>query len=225
LERHQLIQALIDRYNFSTYLELGVRDGNVFFTIKCKNKIAVDPHFNFGWKQRIKKVYSSFIGSRFIPKISDDFFSLEAEKILGKRKLDIVLVDGMHEFDYALNDILNSLGYLSKSGYIIVHDCNPQTQEASCSYEEWKSRGYSGVWNGDVWKAIYYLIQNRKDLEIFTIESDHGLGVIKRTNKSASTNEEMLSRSFIRNLSFRDLDKNRAKFLNLKHPDHIYEII
>lgn len=207
-------------------MEIGVREGHVFFLIKCKNKIAIDPNFAFQWKQYIKKFISLLTGSQFYAMTSDDFFAKHADKIMPTRKLNLALIDGMHEMDFALRDILNSLKYLSDDGFIIVHDCNPTSADRACSFEEWRSRRYEGVWNGDVWKAIVYLIRNRKDLEVFVIDTDNGLGVIRRS-KGVKSTENIDAASFkeIQKMSYSDLEKNRTEFLNLKQTASIKQLL
>lgn len=216
MERQELIQSLINKHHFQTYLEIGVRDGNVFFSIECKKKVAVDPAFAFQTKQRIKRMLYSFFGSRFFDLTSDEFFERHADRIFKQQKLDMVLVDGMHEMRFALNDILHSLEYLSDDGFIIVHDCNPLSEHAACSFEEWKARNFAGVWNGDVWKSITYLLKNRTDLHVFVIDTDHGLGVIRKRGSAAQPRpEHEISLKEVEAFSFRELERHRTDLLNL----------
>jgi hypothetical protein len=226
MQRNQLIQSLINKHNFKSYMEIGVREGHVFFLIKCKNKIAIDPNFAFQWKQNIKRFISLLTGSQFYAMTSDDFFAKHANKVLSTKKLDVALIDGMHEMDFALRDILNSLRYLSDDGFVIVHDCNPISAERACSFEEWKGRDYEGVWNGDVWKSILYLIRNRTDLEVFVIDTDNGLGVIRKSNGVKSTeNIDPASFEVIRKMTYSDLEKSRTEFLNLKQTTSIKQLL
>jgi hypothetical protein len=124
MDRLKLIQAIIDKRKFTKYLEIGVLTGNVFFPVKCKSKTAVDPHFRFGWKEKLRSVRLNFanITNRYFEITSDAFFSKYATGVFNTKKLDICFVDGMHEFRYVLNDIENSLKYLDDNGVIILHD-------------------------------------------------------------------------------------------------------
>lgn len=223
MKRLQLIQSLIDKRKYKTYLEIGVRRGKVFFKVACLNKVAVDPEYSFGWKEKIKRSLSTLRGRKFYDLTSDDFFDQYADKLFSENKVDIVLVDGMHEFEFALRDILNSLKYLSDHGVIIVHDCNPLSKEATCSFKEYEQRGFTGTWNGDVWKSIYYLQENRKDLEVFVADTDHGLGIISKRNNQPIV-EPHQSVKEIKSMPYEDLDKNRNAFLNLKPMSALYEL-
>src|SRR3546814_7122859 len=122
--------------------------------------------------------------------------------------LPISLVDGMHEYSYALRDIENSLRFLSADGVVIVHDCNPTQAEHACSFEEYQAREYSGIWNGDVWKAILYLRSQRNDLRVMVLDCDHGIGIIRKgesDEKLPYTPEEIAA------FTFDDLHRNREK--------------
>jgi len=122
----------------------------------------------------------------------------------------------MHAFDYVNRDIDNSLRFLSPHGVIVLHDCNPVSAEAACSFNEWKERGYSGYWNGDVWKSIVHLRATRSDLDVFVADCDHGLGIVTRTAGSNGKPPLDLDVSQIGKLTFDDLAKNRSAFLNLQ---------
>lgn len=158
MNRVKLIQLLMKQKGLKNYLEIGVFNGHVFFRVKSTFKIAVDPEFKFDVLRKIGKTiinpYNIF--NKYFLKTSDDFFKQNAPPLFQKNKIDIALVDGMHEYAYALRDVENILNYLSNDGVIIMHDCNPATKEAARTYEEWNKAGSTGQWNGDVWKAIVH---------------------------------------------------------------------
>ena len=219
IPRLTLIQNLIDKNKFSKYLEIGVSIGTVFFRVKCAKKIAVDPSFGFSKFKILTRTlrlgnYSN-LSARYFEKTSDDFFKDDAPSVLNDT-VDIALIDGMHEYGYALRDIENTLKYLSPNGVIIVHDCNPKTQENACSFHEWKERGFTGEWNGDVWKAIVNLRSSKPDLDIFVADIDQGLGIITKRNTLESPSLPNRSYEEVGNLSFEEFSKNRNEWLNLK---------
>lgn len=102
---------------------------------------------------------------------SDEFFSSN------KDMFDCVFIDGLHTYDQVLKDVKNSLKFLDNNGIIILHDCLP----ISINHQRVPRTRYT--WNGDVWKAIVEL-RTHKNLEVFTVEADQGLGVIKKKNNS-----------------------------------------
>ena len=52
---------------------------------------------------------------------SDDFFRIN------KNKFDVIFIDGLHEYQQAVNDIENSLGCLNENRVILLDDCLPRT--------------------------------------------------------------------------------------------------
>lgn len=220
--RLSVIKSLMKHKGLKKYLEIGVFNGHVFFRVPGSRKIAVDPEFRFdGWRKLGKSVISpNNLFNRYYEMTSDDFFAMEAPRLYGKRKIQLALVDGMHEYEFALRDVENILNFATDDVVIVLHDCNPRTKQAASSFEEWKSNNFSYQWNGDVWKAIVHLRSLRNDLTCFVLDTDFGLGVVVR-----KPNEKPLALSAdqIRNLSYLDLDSNRKEWLNLKPASYFYE--
>lgn len=220
MDRSEVIQYLVDKKKYQRYLEIGVFNGEVFFKIKARNKYAVDPAFRFVIETRYKKMLSNIsnVRAKYFSKKSDDFFKEDAPSLFFKNKIDICFIDGMHEFDYVKNDVINTLQYLDEDGVIILHDCNPLTAEAEVDYATWEKRGFTGEWNGDVWKVILYVRSLYKDLHVFTLDTDHGLGIISRGTPESTLN---FTEAQIRQLTFKDIDANRNEWLNLKPEDYL----
>jgi hypothetical protein len=75
-----------------------------------------------------------------------------------------------------LKDIENSLEVLNEGGMIFCHDMLPTTEEIQRVPRPMPE----DVWTGDCWKAWAILRATRKDLEMFIVNSDWGVGVIKK---------------------------------------------
>ena len=222
MNRLKAIVLLMKQKGLRKYLEIGVFNGHILFKIKSTFKIAVDPDFAFDNARKIGKIFLNpyNLFNKYFEKKSDDFFAEDAAKAIGANKIDISLIDGMHEYGFALRDIENVLRYLSDDGVIIVHDCNPQTKEAAGTWEEWLAVKRAGSWNGDVWKAILHLRCKRKDVNVFVLDCDHGLGVI---TKSKPENTLNFLQQDIEKMTYEDFDKNRSQYLNLKPADYFYQ--
>ena len=147
--RWDLIQHIIDKYNFKDYLEIGCDKNQSFSKIKIDNKIGVDP-----------------IEGGTIRSTSDQFFDQN------KNNFDIIFIDGLHHYSQVLKDINNSLKILNKNGFILVHDCLPR------SLAQQAVPRYRASWNGDVWKAIVEL-RTKNNLNIFTSQIDFGVAIIQ----------------------------------------------
>jgi hypothetical protein len=158
MTRTQIINTLIDKHGYEDYLEIGVntpaQPGYNWEGVKVKNKIGVDPNVDH------EGVYKM---------TSDDFF----EKV-DPQLYDIVFVDGLHIFEQAYRDIVNSLDRLTPNGTIIVHDCNPITEITQ------RRERASDAWHGDVWKAIVKLRIEEPTLTIHTVDTDEGCAIIQK---------------------------------------------
>ena len=150
-----IVQDIIQKKNYKSYLEIGCFDDELFNHIKCEQKVGVDP-----------------VSGGTVRKTSDQFFETNTDKF------DCIFIDGLHEYHQVKKDIINSLTYLNDDGIILLHDCLPNNFYAQatprCQYE----------WNGDVWKAIVEF-RNNKDVDVYTCNADYGIGVIfKRPNNN-----------------------------------------
>ena len=153
MDKIYIINYLADKIKAKKYLEIGVDQGISFKDINIEHKVGVDP-------------YSPYPG--VIKEESDTFFKTNTEKF------DIILIDGLHHADQVHRDIINALDCLNPKGYIVCHDMLPTNEEMQIIPFN------SGMWTGDCWRAFVELRQTRNDLEMFTIDTDMGLGVIKK---------------------------------------------
>ena len=225
LNRIQIIQRLINATNAKTYLEIGVNNGRCFLRIKARRKIAVDPAMKIPAGRKLKHIIKNPFNlySRYFEKTSDDFFRDRAE---ATKKPDIVFVDGLHTYEQSLRDVLHSFAVLQDGGLVLMHDCNPPTATAAfpaASMDDANNlEDYKGVWNGDVWKAVVHLRSLHADLEVFVLDCDHGVGVVR---KGVPTDMLNFSENEIAQLTYDDLARNRKRFLNLKAPDYFEEFV
>lgn len=222
MDRLQVIETLMKHRKLNNYLEIGVFNGHIFFRIRSTLKVAVDPEFRFDALRKFGKSLLNPLNFRnhYFEKTSDEFFRDDVDSVLKGKKFEAALIDGMHEYAYALRDVENTLANLAPNGVIVMHDCNPKTKAAACSFAEWKDRNFADTWNGDVWKVILYMQSLRDDVNAFVLDCDHGLGIItwgKPEKKMNFTKEQ------IENLSYEDFNKNRKDFINLKPPAYLYE--
>jgi hypothetical protein len=221
MDRLEVITTLMKQKRLKNYFEIGVYNGHIFFRIKSTFKIAVDPDFVFDKLRQAGKMFVNpyNIFNRFFRKTSDDFFEQDAPQVFANKNVEISLIDGMHEYAFAVRDVENTLKYLSGNGVIVMHDCNAETKEANCSFNEWKERNFTGTWNGDVWRTILYLRCYRNDLNVFVLDCDHGLGIVTKGKP-----EQMLNytKEQIEKFTYEDFNVNRTQWLNLKPANYFY---
>lgn len=186
----------------TTYIEIGVRDGACIHQINASHKAAVDP-------APVDAVFIESDGTKMFQTTSDQFFEADATAWINGRKVDVAFVDGLHEFEQALRDLLNLEPLMSEKGIIFVHDCNPITRR----HEQDKNF----TWNGDVWKVGYYLRNHRPDLQFFTLDCDWGLGVVTGFSEMPhEPNQDIIAE--VKNLDYSVLEEDRKSILGLRNP-------
>jgi len=189
------------------YVEIGVHKGECFRRINAAQKFGIDPSpVNIGNEQLGK-------GEQLFVMTSDEFFSKHAENAIPSRRINVALVDGLHEFRQVVRDVLNLEKYMSTNGVIFVHDCNPPTREHAADV-----RAGGGAWNGDAWKIAYYIVKHRPDLSFFTLNCDWGLGVITGFHRTGLRCGELDAQIIedCKNLDYDYLSQNRKGLLKLR---------
>ncbi len=226
MKRTEVIQRILDKKKAPAYLEIGMGTGKNFFKIKARQKAAVDPHFKFPAKRKLAWLFRNpwNLFAKYYEMTSDDFFA----QIKGSFKFDVVFIDGLHSHGQTLKDVENALTVLKEGGVIVMHDCNPSNEAAAqpaSNYDHAASLnlpGWTGQWSGDVWKTICLLRSTRKDLRIFVLNCDHGLGIITRGTPENPLN---LSKEEIEGMSYETLSRDREKILNLKDERYLFKFL
>ena len=105
MKHHELINFFISKFNYNSYLELGLRDvNNTFNNVNCILKESVDINNICNPTHHMS---------------TDTFF------INNIKKWDIIFIDADHDKNQVLTDFNNAYKYLSNNGTIIMDDVNP----------------------------------------------------------------------------------------------------
>ena len=188
--RTDLLNQLISTRGYRRYLEIGVRNPRQNFDrVVVAEKHGVDPEPQRPISHRMT---------------SDEFFA--RHKAEGGAPYDLAFVDGLHLSAQVEKDALNCLDNLSPNGMVILHDCNPLTEDA-------QTEDYDGKkdWNGTVWKAWMKLRATRTDLWMAVVDIDEGCGVIRRGTQATYP----LPVPDANQLSYAFLAEHRREALNL----------
>jgi len=171
--RHEIINFFTKKED--KYLEIGVEYGLTFKNVHFEEKIGVDPDPKFETenKNELKKI------------TSDDFFHSN------KETFDAIFIDGMHQSEYLLKDINNSIECLTENGLIFIDDIlpisyNEQLKVPNKHYYENGILKYGEPWTGDVWKVMFHILKNYSndfDFFYFNNENYRGVGVLRIKNK------------------------------------------
>lgn len=190
-----ILQFLIDRGDYRSYLEIGVYEKINFNKIICHHKVGVDPKFECDFKMT-----------------SDNFFDQNEEKF------DLIFIDGDHHKETVIRDIQNSIECLSPDGCIVLHDTHPYNevmQKVPGTTGEWIDgiwkQKEGEEWTGDAWKAIAFF-RNYSNLDIATLDFDYGITIIKKRDNSNPLEEDIR----IEDLDWNYFESNKEKILNIK---------
>ena len=180
MKRFEIVNHLAKLYGYTKYLEIGVHEGKSFRKVKIDDKDGVDPSGNCNF-----------------PIPSDEFFKTN------KKIYDIVFIDGLHLDDQVIRDVENSLKFLSDGGMIVMHDCYPKRERHQTDVQP-----EHGAWTGTVWKAFAKLRISRPDLYMECVNTDHGVGLVKRgSQETLNFKPKKLNYKFFR--------KHKIEILNL----------
>ncbi len=230
MDRIMLAQMILDTISGETYLEIGVNTGVSFIPVKATRKWGVDPSSHLTRRRRMKYKVWSLLGmkeERLFRVTSDEFFT-KNQQMLSAHGVDVCLVDGLHTYDQALRDVQNTLKHLNPNGVILLHDCNPTSEliaRPASRIEDLISQhlpAWDGTWSGDVWKAIVHLRALQNDLEVFVLDCDTGIGVVRRGRSKCSLS---YTETEIRGMDYAALCLNREELLGLQPSEYITEFL
>lgn len=189
--RTDIINVLFEKYSFKSYLEIGVRvAADNFDKIKTKFKHSIDPNPKGNYTHNMT---------------SDEFF----ENHVKDQKYDVIFIDWMHTEEQAYKDVKNSIKCLNKDGFIVIHDCNPENEFLTRSYEEYLNN--LGGWNGTVYRAFIKLKYELRDWSCFVVNENYGCGILT----SRKILENKLINFNIDDFTWNDFEKNRKELLQL----------
>ena len=166
-------------------------------------EIGIGDNTNF---TQIKAVYKASVD----PFENNATYKLTSDKFFGGNgaHYDIIFIDGLHLAEQVHKDIINSLNCLQSGGVIVCHDMNPAQEK-----DQVREHIPNTTWNGDVWKAWVTLRKERDDLEMYVIDSDCGCGIITKGSQNKLKTDLPIT--------FKNLDKNRKEWLNLKSIEEV----
>ena len=208
MTRIDVINTLIRKYGYGTYLEIGVRNHrDCFDHIIAQHKTGVDPGYENPTEQYHYKTES------------DGFFhdlTAGLTKFPPDMKWDIVFIDGLHTAEQVERDVLNSLNHLAVGGTIVMHDCSPPSEIVAREtyHPDWP---HTGDWAGTVWKAFYKFRHTRPDLAMWCVDDDYGVGIIQRGSNGMAPGDNPY-------YSYEIMNARRREYLNLITPEEFLRL-
>jgi Rps23 Pro-64 3,4-dihydroxylase Tpa1-like proline 4-hydroxylase len=197
--RYDVLNTIIDTYNYNSYLEIGVENGFTFKNIKLdmSKKVGVDPD-------------PTYKEDNIILKTSDNFFK-ENNKIF-----DIIFIDGMHQLEYVYNDFFNAIHCLTPNGSIVIDDVLPmnEREQYKVPIKHYYNNGILKYgWTGDVWKFVYFLFQYYQfDFSVYNFTAGYR-GIIHIYNFKNEINDDIDNTKVIETMNSYDYNKDYDKYL------------
>lgn len=178
MNRHEFLRQVHVLTKPRNYLEIGVNDGRSLALSRVPS-VAVDPAFKIQVQIRCDV--------HLIKETSDDFFAREdpirhlrssrdprknlrhGRPLLGgwvgKTTVDLTFIDGLHIFEFALRDFMNTERLTGPSSVIVMDDMLPR------NVDEAARDRHTGDWAGDVYKVIPVLHELRPDLVVIPVDT------------------------------------------------------
>ncbi len=216
-QRSLIINKLTNSNN--KYLEIGVEYGECFNQVHFTNKVGVDPDPKF--IPTNGKLFKLTSDEYFTQYNIGDSISIDSDDIIEESPtFDVIFIDGMHQSEYVLKDINNSLRILSKKGVIFIDDILPlnYNEQLRIPIKHYYENGilkYAENWTGDVWKVVYHLLKNYKtNIETFKYFyniSFRGIGMFKFNEPFEINNTEI---EIINSYSYFDNYQDYLSLLN-----------
>lgn len=205
MSRTKLINYLIKKYNLVSYLEIGLNNPYCnFVKIRAKEKYSVDPYYTDiidGNTEDGIAEWSRFCTHRMT---SDEFFEQNS------KNFDIIFIDGLHEEHQVDKDIQNSLKVLKTGGFIVIHDCLPESKGAQAVPRQ------QPIWNGTVWKSFVKMnLLKNPGLKLYVLNTDWGCGIIQKKGEVDYPLPEPLE------MSWEHFSENKETLYNIVEPQDL----
>lgn len=219
MSRAEVVQTLLNLFDYPDYLEIGVNKGETFSQIQAESKTGVDPGFHFDvseWSARMPN-------AEFHEVTSDAFFSV------CERQFDVIYLDGLHTFEQTLRDFCNSISVLKPGGIILIDDTIPNSYHAAMpdlrkSLQVRKARNdKSGSWMGDVYRLVYFIDAFFQRWSVGTLVENHGQTIVWE-QKRAPEQIPPTGVSKIANLPYEDVFLNKAPYRRMELDQIVREI-
>jgi hypothetical protein len=189
-----------------TYLEIGVASGRTVALADADTLvIGIDP----------KPMPEQPLGRNvtIFSERSSDFFAREGVRAVFKgQAIDLAFIDGMHHFEFALQDFIAIERLSARSSTILIHDTYPLDRVTS------HRERTTAFWSGDIWRLVLALKKYRPDLSVHTIATGpSGLTIVRNLNPASNILRE-LSESIVSeylNVDYSVIEHSKSDMLNL----------
>ena len=215
-ERYERLNALAQINSASTYLEIGVFQGETLKKVNVPLKIAVDPKFMFDYQSITNP------SSRFYQLTSDIFFDQKAGEY---ESFDLIYLDGLHSFEQTYRDFLNSIKFSNEKTIWLIDDTCPVSWLSSLRNHKLVKIIYgllnakNRTWMGDVFKTIFAIHDQHLEMNYATF-TGHGQTAIWFEERESLVKVDGLIKP-IDKLSYSDFEQHKEVYMNMASSEEI----
>jgi Methyltransferase domain len=139
------------------YLEIGVRFGHSLAVSRCRS-VGIDPAY---------MIEAQLSGEVHLQRTtSDEYFTRpDPLAVTGGQPFDFAFIDGMHLFEFALRDFVNTEEHSRSSSVVIFDDVLPR------NVPEAARERHTTAWTGDVYPVIEVLRRYRPELVTVLVDT------------------------------------------------------
>jgi Methyltransferase domain len=157
LNRHEFLAQMHRLTLPRSYLEIGINDGKSLALSRTRS-IGVDPEFKINVELECDV--------QLVKATSDDFFARsDAIAWFPEAVADLIFIDGLHLFEFALRDFINAEKVAHPGSVMVFDDMLPRTVEEAARGRRTK------FWAGDVFKVALVLERYRPDLVVIPLDT------------------------------------------------------
>jgi hypothetical protein len=151
------LTAVHDLVEPERYLEIGVQFGKSLALSRCRS-VGIDPGYSI--TAEVDCEVSLFRTT------SDEYFSRpDPLEPTGGEPFDLAFIDGMHLFEFALRDFINSERHSRDGSVVIFDDVLPRTADEAARNRHTKD------WTGDVFPVIDVLERYRPETATILVDT------------------------------------------------------
>jgi hypothetical protein len=219
-KRHERLNALARINSASTYLEVGVFQGETLEKVNVPCKVAVDPKFMFDYKSLASPTL------HFHQVTSDVFFETQATKF---QKFDLIYLDGLHTFEQTFRDFQNSLNFSHEKSIWLIDDTCPTSWLASLRNHLFVKMIYALInaktrsWMGDVYKTIFEIHSQYMEMNYATF-SGHGQTAVWFEKRNDADIINLIEKP-VNSICYLDFTKHKEAYMKISSAEDIFDSI
>jgi hypothetical protein len=178
-QKSDIVNWLAVQYGYKTYLEIATATTGGQYSLIDRDTFALTERLLY----RTPANFDDGMKIDYRCEPEDNRIALAQLRGEGKT-YDLVFVDSYHMYAGSMSDLENAIELLATRGTLVVHDCNPMT--ADLVTPEYVP---GTCWCGLTYAAFLDFVHRRADLDFCVVDTDWGVGIVRRKQDFPTTNQ------------------------------------